>query len=167
MAKLTTAHCPQDIKVFCHTCKYLSGRVGRSSAYVCCSRVDSGTFIRFILFHGFISIAMIIIGLRIRGKRKCFQAFLTLYISGFLVGGIFEWIYQYAGAYIEVGGLFLILAIACYYLASGVLWLLTKMLRFGAYHCQVTLVLGENQCKTQAIVDTGNHLTNLLAKQSA
>lgn len=121
-----------------------------------------GTFVRFILFHGFINIAMIIIGLRIRGMRKCFKAFLTLYISGFLVGGIFESIYQYVGAYIEVGGLFFALAIACYYIASGVFLLLTKMLRFGAYHCQVTLILGENQCKTQAIVDTGNHLTDEL-----
>lgn len=115
-------------------------------------------FVKFILFHGFINIVMIIIGLKVREIRKCIKAFLTLYISGFLVGGVFEFAYQYVGAYIEVGSLFLVLAIACYYIASGVLSLLMKMLHFGKYYCQVILYLGENQCKTQAIVDTGNHL---------
>lgn len=119
-------------------------------------------FVDFLLFHGFINFVMIIIGLKIRGIRKCTKAFLTLYISGFLVGGIFEFICQYVKGYIEVGSLFLIIAIACYYIATGILSVLMKMLRFGNYYCQVLLILGENQCKTPAIVDTGNHLTDQL-----
>lgn len=120
------------------------------------------TLIKLLLFHGFINIVMIIIGLKIRGIQKCIKAFFTLYISGFLMGGVFEFIYQYVGGYIEVGSLFLVIAIACYYIAIGLLSLLMKMLRFGDYYCQVILILGENQCKTQAIVDTGNHLTDHL-----
>jgi hypothetical protein len=103
---------------------------------------------------------MMIIGLRIRGKRKCLKAWITLYSGGFLLGGILEFLYQYVGPYMEVGSLFLIIAIACYYIAAGILTVLMKLFRFGDYYCQVILILGENQCKTQAIVDTGNHLTD-------
>lgn len=119
-------------------------------------------FVRFLLFHGFINIVMIIIGLRIRGIQKCIKAVFVLYISGFLLGGIFEFIYQYVRGYIEVGSLFFIISIACYYIATGILSMLMKMLRFGNYYCQVLLILEDNQCKTQAIVDTGNHLTDHL-----
>jgi len=119
-------------------------------------------FIKHVLFHGFINIVMIIIGLRTRGIQKCIKAFSVLYISGFLLGGIFEFISQYLKGYIEVGSLFLVIAIACYYIATGILSLLMKLLRFGNYYCQVLLILGDNQCKTQAIVDTGNHLTDHL-----
>lgn len=120
------------------------------------------TFVKLFLFHGFINIVMIIIGLKIRGIRKCIKAFLTIYISGFLMGGVLGFIYQYMGGYIEVGSLFLVIAIACYYIAIGLLSFLMKILRFGNYYCQVILILGEKQCKTQAIVDTGNHLTDHL-----
>lgn len=119
-------------------------------------------FVRFILFHGFINILMIIIGLKIRGIRKSIKAFLTLYISGFLLGGVFEFVYQYVGTYIEVGSLFFVIAIACYYIACAVLSILMKLFQFGDYYCQVILILGDKKCRTQAIVDTGNHLTDPL-----
>ncbi len=118
--------------------------------------------LRQVMFHGVINIAMIIIGLNIREIKKCLKAFLTLYISGFLVGGVFEFLYQYVGAYLEVGSLFFLIALGCYYISNALLTVLMKMLRFGDYYCQVILILGENQCKTQAIVDTGNHLTDQL-----
>ncbi len=135
-----------------------------TGAFLTCVVViwNQNNIINFILFHGVINFLMIIIGLKIRGKRKCMRAFFTLYISGFLVGGVFEYVYQYVGAYIEVGSVFLIIAIACYYIASGLLNILMKLLRFGEYYCQVILILGEKECKTQAIVDTGNHLTDYL-----
>ncbi len=120
------------------------------------------TVIRLVLFHGIINILMIIIGLKVRGVRKCIKAFLALYISGFLIGGIFEFAYQYVGDYIEIGSLFLVVAIGCYYIAVGILTFLMKILRFGQFYCQVILILGEKQCKTQAIVDTGNRLTDQL-----
>ena len=119
-------------------------------------------FVKFVLFHGFINIVMIKIGLRIRGRRKCVKAFIVLYISAFLVGGIFGFFYQYVRGYIEVGSLFLFVAIACYYVSSGILSMLMKLLRFGNYYCQVLLILGDNQCRAQAYVDTGNHLTDQL-----
>ena len=113
----------------------------------------SNAFVEILLFHGFVNIVMIIIGLKIRGIRKGIKTFLVLYISGFMVGGIFEFIYQYVRDYIEVGSLFLIIAIACYYIAAGILSALMHLLHFGSYYCQVILILGENQCKTPAIVE--------------
>ena len=60
------------------------------------------TFIKFILFHAVINVVMIKIGLRIRWNRDFLRALITLYISGFLVGGVFSCLDQY----VKTGSLF-------------------------------------------------------------
>ena len=42
-------------------------------------------FVKFILFHGFVNIVMIKTGLKVAGGRSFFQAYVVLYISGFLL----------------------------------------------------------------------------------
>lgn len=113
-------------------------------------------FIKFILFYTLVPAAMLLVGLHIRSIRSFFRAAITLFISGFLVGGIFEYLDQY----VQVGSLFFALAIASYYLATGVLKMLELLLHFGEAHCHVTLYLGEKSCEAEAIIDTGNHLTD-------
>lgn len=114
------------------------------------------TFIKFALFYTLVPAAMLFISFRIRSIRSFFRAMITLYISGFLVGGIFEYLNQY----VQVGSLFFALAAASYYLASGVLKMLMLLFHFGEAHCHVTLYIGEQCCEAEAMIDTGNHLTD-------
>jgi stage II sporulation protein GA (sporulation sigma-E factor processing peptidase) len=116
------------------------------------------TFIKFILFHAVINVVMIKIGLRIRWNRDFLRALITLYISGFLVGGVFSCLDQY----VKTGSLFFALAIASYYISSGVLAFLMSLLHFGRYFCQVNLYVGEKTCTARALLDTGNRLSDAM-----
>ena len=50
--------------------------------------------VKFILFHSLTNAVMIKAGLGIKGKREFLQAFILLYISGFLTGGVFQFLGQ-------------------------------------------------------------------------
>lgn len=114
------------------------------------------TFVKWILFYLLVPAAMLFAGLRIRSFRGFLRAFATLFISGFLVGGVFAYLDQY----VQVGSLFFALAVASYYLVSGVLKMLSLLFHFGEARCHVTLCLGEKRFEAEAIIDTGNHLTD-------
>lgn len=113
-------------------------------------------FIKAILFYILVPSAMLSAGIPIRDFRGFLRALFTLYISGFLVGGIFEYLNQYVN--VKAGSLFFALAMASYYLASGALKMLALLFYFGQSRCLVTLRFGGESCKAEAIVDTGNHL---------
>ena len=112
------------------------------------------TFIKYGLFYVIIPGIMTIAGLRIRRGPELVRGIITLYISGFLTGGIFSFLGQYA----QVGSLFFALAVASYYLASGALRMLSLLFHFGEMHCKVRLVYRERMCFGAAVIDTGNHL---------
>lgn len=114
------------------------------------------TSVKIILFYTLIPAVMLLAGIKIRDIRSFFRGIIMLYISGFLVGGVFEYLNQY----VQVGSLFFALAVASYYISSGVLKVLALLFRFGETHCQVTLYSGESSCEAAAIIDTGNHLTD-------
>lgn len=120
------------------------------------------TFMKVVLFYILVPSAMLLSALPIRSLQSFFRALVTLYISGFLVGGIFEYLNQY----IEVGSLFFALAMASYYLASGVLKILAMLFHFGESHCSVILFFGGESCRAEAIVDTGNHLRDEVSGKS-
>lgn len=113
-------------------------------------------FMKVILFYTLVPAAILFAGIRIRDVRCFFRAFVTLFVSGFLVGGIFSYLDQY----IQVGSLFFAFAVVSYYLASAVLKLLALLFRFGETHCRVTLYCGERRYAAEAMIDTGNHLTD-------
>ena len=112
------------------------------------------TFIKYGLFYVIIPGIMMAVGLRVRGKSEFARGLVTLYISGFLTGGIFSFL----GQYVQVGSLFFALAVASYYLASGALKMLSLLFHFGEIHCKVRLVYGERESRGMAVIDTGNHL---------
>lgn len=112
------------------------------------------TFIKVILFYVLVPSAMLAAGIPLRSSDGFLRALITIYISGFLVGGIFEYLNQY----VQVGSLFFALAMASYYLASGILKMLALLFHFGEAHCVVTLQLDGESCEAKAIMDTGNHL---------
>ena len=66
------------------------------------------TFIKYGLFYLIIPGIMLIVGLRIRKGSELARGMITLYIGGFLTGGIFSFLGQYA----QVGSLFFALAVA-------------------------------------------------------
>lgn len=110
--------------------------------------------LKIMLFYVVVPSLMLVVTIPVRGVREVARAILALYISGFLLGGVFEAFAQY----VPVGGLFFALAVMSYYVASGVLKVLMMLLHFGESHCEVALCLGQNRCTGKAIIDTGNHL---------
>lgn len=114
----------------------------------------SNTYIAFILFHGFINIVMLKTGLGIGWNRDMIKAGILLYISGFLVGGVFQFLQQY----IRSGSLFFLLAVISYYVVSGIMNLVSYLTRQNQYRCQVILIKGDRKAKAEALIDTGNSL---------
>lgn len=115
--------------------------------------------VKFVLFHAVVNVVMVKLGLKIRWGKSLIKALLVLYISGFLVGGIFESLHQY----IKVGSLFFALAIVSYYIASAALSMIELLFRIGEHRCKVTLYCGEKECTVEALVDTGNSLRDTLS----
>lgn len=112
------------------------------------------SFVKFLLFHGTSTILMIKTGLRIGWNKTFLRAYILLYISAFLVGGVMSAFKQY----LKVGSLFFALAIAGYQVSLGVWNLLSYMAEHQARRCKVRLYVGEQIYEIQALVDTGNRL---------
>ena len=110
--------------------------------------------VKFILFHGLPGVAMIGIGLGIRGVGEFARAWVLLYICGFLTGGVF----QFLGQYVRIGSFFIILAGLSFLAVSGIWSLLVYLARQSHYRCQVVLRKGPRSRRVQALIDTGNCL---------
>lgn len=123
---------------------------------MCAAMVIPGmnTFVRFILFHGIISVVMIKTGFKIGWNRTFLRAYILLYICAFLAGGVMEWLRQY----IRAGSLFFALAIAGYYISLGIWNLFVYLAARNTGRCTVRLVKGEKECTVEALIDTGNRL---------
>ena len=116
-------------------------------------------FIKFFLFHRVVSVVMLRAGLGIPWGRRMVYALCLLYASGFLAGGIMGYLSQYGG-WVEVGSLFFALAVGSYYLASGVLWLVSLGLGRGRGRCRADLFWEGRRVTLTALIDTGNSLTD-------
>lgn len=111
-------------------------------------------FIKLFLFHFVINVLMIRTGLKVKFGREFLKAYVMLYIGGFLLGGVFEYLHQYVRAV----SLFFVLAAGSYYLVLGCMKVLSWMQRFREYHCSVELYLGASKNTVEAFIDTGNSL---------
>lgn len=112
------------------------------------------TFLKFILFHTVSNILMIKTGLKIGWNKTFLRAYVLLYVSAFLTGGIMEYLYQY----IRVGSLFFALAVAGYYMSLGIWNLITYLAERNVGRLRVRLVRGEGEYEAEALIDTGNRL---------
>ena len=92
-----------------------AGAGALGACLVLCLPVPYG-FVRIIAGHGLINLIMLKTGLGIRWGREMAKAFLLLYISGFLVGGILG-VFR---PYLRTAGLFFAFAVVSYYGALGV-----------------------------------------------
>jgi len=112
------------------------------------------TLVKFILFHGAVSILMIKIGLKIGWNKTFLRAYILLYINAFLVGGIMGVFQQY----VRIASLFFVFAIAGYSLSLGIWNLLTYLAERNVRRCKVRLIKGDQECMLEALLDTGNRL---------
>ncbi|MGO5051922.1 sigma-E processing peptidase SpoIIGA [Lachnospiraceae bacterium LCP25S3_G4] len=113
-------------------------------------------FMKLILFHVVINTFMIRIGLKIKYSKTFWKAFVTLYISAFLLGGVFEYLHQY----VRIGSLFFAAAIVSYYVVQGVWRFITYIQKNEMRKCKVTLYLNNKEHTLNALVDTGNSLSD-------
>ena len=111
-------------------------------------------FVKLLLLHGLANIVMVKTGLRTRGWQELARAWILLYVSGFLAGGVFGFFRQY----VRTGSLFLALAVVSYYVVSGIWSLVVYLGRQSRYRCRVMLQKGDRKVFVQALIDTGNCL---------
>ncbi len=111
-------------------------------------------FIKIILFHGFINICMVQVGLKVKTIPSLTKAIILLYIGSILMGGLLE-IFR---PYVNVGSLFLFLAILGYYVVLGIWKFLSYMQRWKRYNMSVELCVGEQSHLVKGFLDTGNGL---------
>lgn len=116
------------------------------------------TFVKFILFHGVVNIVMIKTGLKIRWDRSFFRAYILLYISGILVGGVMNCFRQY----LRTVSLFFAFALLSYLAASGMWEIIRHLAERKNYRCEIILWKGKRKCKILALIDTGNTLRDPL-----
>ncbi|MDY2814908.1 MAG: sigma-E processing peptidase SpoIIGA [Dorea sp.] len=116
------------------------------------------TFIKLVLFHGLVNVVMIRTGLGIPAGQGLLKAWIVLYISGFLTGGVFQFFQQY----LRSGSLFFLLAVVSYYVVSAIWETICYLSRKRNGRCKVILYLNERSCEVDALIDTGNSLKDPL-----
>lgn len=118
-------------------------------------------FLEFILFHVIVNTCMIRVGLKIKNIRSFFKALILLYIGAVFMGGIMTSLQQY----VKIGSLFLVLAIAGYYLSLGIWNFVSRLQRWNQCHCKVELFLNGKKYELRGLIDTGNGLSDPLTGQ--
>ena len=117
-----------------------------------------GTLWRLVLFHGVVNLSLLKTGLEIKEKRTLIKAWILLYVSAFLLGGMLNTFQPY----VRIGVVFLALAFAGYHLSLGVWNLLSYFHRNKSGSCKVRLYRNHKECEAYAIIDTGNRLRDPL-----
>lgn len=108
-----------------------------------------------------INIIMLFVTFRIKSFRFLAEAFSLIAIITFMLGGILQWVYTNI-----LNKKYFITAVVL----SVIIMILEKFLytyykRKWEKICQVTLYLGEEECKIEALIDTGNGLYDPYTKQ--
>ena len=104
---------------------------------------------------------MIRAGLKIKKVKELIKAYILLYVSGFLLGGIMQALHQY----ISKGSLFFAIAAFGYYLASKLWDIIVHMQKMNQIHCDVELYWGERTFRLKGLIDTGNGLADPISNK--
>ena len=102
-----------------------------------------GKIWRLVLFHGVMNMCLLKTGLGIKEKRTLIKAWILLYVSAFLLGGILN-VFQ---PYVRGGAVFLILALAGYHLCLGIWDLLAYFQKNRAGSCRARLYQNGRECE--------------------
>lgn len=117
---------------------YLGAFLGAFATCVVTVLQIKSSLLKFIIFHGFISILMIKTGLRIKWNRGFLKAYATVYCATFLIGGIFSYISQY----MREGSIFFAFALVSYWGAKGVWEFIAYQGKCRNISCEVLLCQG-------------------------
>ncbi len=115
---------------------------------------------KLALSHTLINSAMVIVGLRIRKLREYINSIISLYIFSFLIGGIISCIENVAGKYMKAGSLFFGIAVCSYFVFRKILDYLEALFKLPLQYCQVILTLKDKSCMVEALIDSGNNLSD-------
>ncbi len=118
-------------------------------------------FVKMTLVFFLISLVMIRIGLSVNTWKEFGKALGVLYLSAFLMGGILQALYPY----MCTGKLFFATAVGSYVILTGGWKLLLRIQSMQKKVCKVRLVTGQKTYEIQALVDTGNRLTDPLSRE--
>ncbi len=129
------------------------------------------SFVKILMFHGLVSIVMVKTGLRVKWGRTFFKAYVVLYFSSFVVGGLFTSFRQY----MREGSMFFGFALITYYGVSKLWDFVASTVKCKDRECEVMLFCEESQLKVKAMIDTGNRLrdpytakpVSILSKEAA
>ena len=132
----------------------LAGALGASAAV----SIPMPSICRLLLFHIFINTIMTGILMHTRKPAELWKGTLVLYLSAFLLGGIFDSISQYAGGYVKAGALFFGCAILCYTVISQGISFLKRLWKLEAVHCDATVSVHGTTVRIPAVIDSGNSL---------
>lgn len=113
-----------------------------------------GSVLKFLLFHILAASSMIVIGLRIMEARSFVEAYIVLYISGFLLGGVFQWLSQY----VRYMSIFFAFAVVSYFVVIAIWSYIVYLRRIEEFQCRVTFYLDGEKYSLKALIDSGNSL---------
>lgn len=110
--------------------------------------------IRLILFHAAVSSIMLLVSLRITGVSQFMKAYILLYISAVLLGGIM----QIFRPYMRYVSLFYAAASVSYILALKLWNIISRIHIFRSTILEMTLYTDKGEKTIRALLDTGNEL---------
>lgn len=144
------------LKCSCTRLRLLLG-AGLGSAGLCVIWLFSlnGTFVGSLLLYVIFSTAMVKIGLHIRGWRSLAKAVVLLYITSFLLGGIFGWLKQNLRLPVYP---FLGFSLISYRVLSAAMGWLMRVRDREALLLTVVIGFHGREMEVRALLDTGNHL---------
>lgn len=102
---------------------------------------------------------MLRVGLKIKKRSEFWKAFGLLYVFAFLMGGMM----QALRPWLRTGSLFFAAAVPAYYLLCGIWHFMTRARKKNGRICEVVLYMGMEKYRVNALMDTGNELTDPLS----
>lgn len=115
-----------------------------------------GSILKFFLFHLFVASLMIVVGLGAADVRGFVESYIVLYISSFLLGGVFQWLSQY----VRYMSIFFAFAVVSYFIVMAIWRYIVYLRRIDEFQCRVTFYLDGEEYSWRALIDSGNSLTD-------
>lgn len=134
---------------------FLGGVVG--AVFTCVLAVISlPVAVEIPIYYVGLNSMMLRIGLNIRKRKEFWKAFGFLYVVAFLMGGMM----QILRPWLRTGSLFFAAAVPVYYLLCIIWKFVIQRTRQHERICEVVLHIGMEKYRMNALMDTGNGLTD-------
>lgn len=119
-------------------------------------------WVRYILLFFLVNSCMTVIGLKLRTFPVFLKAWILLYLTSFLLGGIMSWLHLYFGNFFRMASALFALGIFGFFLLYHGLLFLKKLWKFQNHSRDVILSVNGKSFHFKAFIDSGNHLSDPL-----